>query len=170
MTIWGLKTQMCLESQVLLFYNRTTKVEQSSGHKNTSLALVMFFLLLFFLLLLTNNLCLDYIYGNYNNNNRQPLLLWHKWEARDRTWEGQQGQQGLKTWHVSSPPVCSFFWFFSTKCLFTADLLWWQWTATTTSIIITRMNMVSRHICVSSSGIFLFLFFIFLAPLNIIYS
>ena len=96
-----------------------------------SRALGIFFLLSF-LLLLINDLCLDYLYGNYNDhdNDEWPSLSQHKWEAR--------------TWYVLF--FQKFTSFFSTKCLFTTDLPWWQWTATT--ITISGMNTGSRCICI----------------------
>ena len=55
-------------------------------------------------------------------------MLPYKWWAWDkaRQRKGQQGQQGLETWHVSSHLVCFFsFTYLSTKCLFALSLLWW---------------------------------------------
>ena len=96
----------------------------------------MFF---FFFLLLINNLCLDYFYGNHDNEHPLAPLSWQK----QRIGQGR-GQQRLETQHVLiKPSVCFFSFqiftsFFNTKCLFSRDLPQWQWTATT--ITINEMN------------------------------
>ena len=94
-----------------------------------SRALGIFFLLSF-LLLLINDLRLNYLYGNHDDH--------------DDEWPpSSQHKRGARTWYVLF--FQKFTSFFSTKCLFTTDLPWWQWTATT--ITISRMNAGSRCRC-----------------------
>ena len=97
---------------------------------------------------------------------RQPgqrtatMLPYKQWAwDRPRQRKGQQGQQGLKTWHVSSHSVCFFsFTYLSTKCLFALSLLWWWPRPPLHTISISITNAGLRCNCVSSSGMFFFFF------------
>ena len=136
-----------LSSWVLLFYYKIAKEEQGLRCKYISSPKYVFFFLLSFFLLLINNLCIDYFYGNHDNERPlAPSLRW-KW----RIGQGR-GQQRLETQHVSiEPSVCFFFLqnftsFFNTKCLFSRDLPRWQRNECRcqTSTIVTTQTMGKR--------------------------
>ena len=100
----GESSHICTSSsRVLLFYYNIAKEEQGSRHKYVSSPkYVFFFFLLSFFILLINNLCLEYFYGNHDNEWPLAPLSRCKWRIGQ-----ERGQQRLE------PTVSFFFFFFS---------------------------------------------------------